>query len=425
MSIAYSPLKGDPMKLVPILMFVGMFLISCSNKSENPVTPTPTQEKGDLSFAMNLQQMKVVTNIQITAVKVKIVGPTSLQSDLVIASDSLTASGNFNNLIPGNYTITIIALSQSDTVATGQGAATVSPGRITTANFTLNIVPGGLSINVSWSFNTDLIVYARRVSGVVEIWKMKSDGTGNVKITDVSEGPDWAGLGLSPDRSKIAYAAGPSQNYDVYVISIDGTGKTKITSRTNNFLYYYSPYWLTNSRLWVSVARNGDEGKRDMIEINSDGTGISWITQNTSRSTHFGCLSPDKSKVVFDEGNPYASASTEVYIADYPSLTNKVQIANPVNPGAESAGGWNIDNLIILSVSKIYSVKSDGSAITTLSTGSTNEWSPQFSPNGSKILYSSNPDGYVSYYLMNADGNNKQLLLAGSQSIELLQYSWR
>jgi TolB protein len=177
--------------------------------------------------------------------------------------------------------------------------------------------------------------------------------------------------------------------------------------------------------LFVHIARNGNEGKRDVIEMDANGNNIVWLTQSSTRSIHTGGLSPDGTKIVFDEGNPYASATTEVYIADYPTFANKLQIANPAVPGAEYAGGWNSANLIVMSVASVYTVNSDGSGLDTLTAGTDSEWGAMFSPDGNKIIFSTNPGGITSYYVMDSNGGNRTLLLAGSASVELLSYSWR
>ena len=278
-----------------------------------------------------------------------------------------------------------------------------------------------ISFKTYQSMSGSVIIYGRNESNAWQIWKMNPDGSNNAKIADVTEGSLF-GLTLSPDRSKIAYAAGSSNNFNIYVLNFDGSAKNKITASSSDFLYYYSPKWKDNSRLFVQIARNGNEGKRDGIEMNADGSNIVWLTQSSTRSISLGGLSPTGSKIAFAEGTPYAGATTEVYVADYPTFSNKIQIADPENPGAEEYIRWSTLNKIVLSGSRIHTVNPDGTGLTTLSSAGTTEMYPAFSPDGSQIVYIGNNS---SIRVMNADGSNKTNILSATTGTSFGNLDWK
>jgi len=58
----------------------------------------------------------------------------------------------------------------------------------------------------------------------------------------------------------------------------------------------------------------------------------------------------------------------------------------------------------------IYVVNSDGSDLTRLTSGVDNNVYPAFSPNGHKIVFTSNRTGTSQVWLMNADGSNQRQL---------------
>lgn len=126
--------------LVPLLM-----MVSCTQE------PADSEGNSQFTFNMPLSFAKTQAGIQIDSVHVTITGPTNVNGILTISSDSATASGTFTGLIAGNYSISILAFANHDTVAKGSGNATVTPGQITDVNLTLTLLTGGLNINVHWA----------------------------------------------------------------------------------------------------------------------------------------------------------------------------------------------------------------------------------------------------------------------------------
>jgi dipeptidyl aminopeptidase/acylaminoacyl peptidase len=59
--------------------------------------------------------------------------------------------------------------------------------------------------------------------------------------------------------------------------------------------------------------------------------------------------------------------------------------------------------------SEIYVMNSDGTNQTRLTNNSATDYEPTFSPDGSKIAFTSNRDGNDEIYVMNSDGTNQRL----------------
>ena len=70
------------------------------------------------------------------------------------------------------------------------------------------------------------------------------------------------------------------------------------------------------------------------------------------------------------------------------------------------------DNLIRMS--EIYSMETDGSNQVRLTTGSSSNFGPGWSPDGSRIVFNSERDGNVEIYVMNADGSGQMRLTRNS-----------
>lgn len=61
----------------------------------------------------------------------------------------------------------------------------------------------------------------------------------------------------------------------------------------------------------------------------------------------------------------------------------------------------------------IYVAQADGSSLTKLTNGEANDEQPRWSPDGRQIVFISNRDGHSQLYLMNADGSNQRRLTKG------------
>lgn len=58
-----------------------------------------------------------------------------------------------------------------------------------------------------------------------------------------------------------------------------------------------------------------------------------------------------------------------------------------------------------------YEMNADGSGVTRLTDDSSHEWSPAWSPDGTRIAFESDRDGRVGIYVMNADGTEVSRLI--------------
>ena len=57
---------------------------------------------------------------------------------------------------------------------------------------------------------------------------------------------------------------------------------------------------------------------------------------------------------------------------------------------------------------EIYTMGTDGSSLTKLTSNSAHEYEPTWSPDGSQIAFLSERDGNSEIYVMNADGSNQR-----------------
>lgn len=132
-------------RLVFVIPFIILILFTACARKHHPTQPT---NLGKMPISMNLSPA-LQHGFNVTRVNVRITkGDFTQTMDMVI--DSTTANGTFTNLEMGTYAIDVSVYDNTLLIATGQGTGTVSPGQTTTVYITLQFVPGGLEIVISW-----------------------------------------------------------------------------------------------------------------------------------------------------------------------------------------------------------------------------------------------------------------------------------
>ncbi len=143
------------MKKVLTAFLIISICYSCSNSISYENSP----QKGYITLTMPLSSIKDALRISIDSIGVAISGPSQIKGQLLISSDSTFASGLFNNLITGDYLISVIAFSNKDSIATGNGSAKVSPGKTTNVKISMRLLTGNLTILVNWIPSDGLVAY--------------------------------------------------------------------------------------------------------------------------------------------------------------------------------------------------------------------------------------------------------------------------
>jgi dipeptidyl aminopeptidase/acylaminoacyl peptidase len=256
------------------------------------------------------------------------------------------------------------------------------------------------------------IVFARTVAGSTKIWGMKADGTGQVQLTT---GPEIDGApSLSRDKTKIAFSRvqSTSSNYEIYSMNVDGTGLTKLTNSSG---YDSEPAWSPDG---TKIAYTSDRYSSfypnyEIVVMNANGTNVTRLTN--SPGIDWGpAWSPDGRKIAFTTGRYASPASlatlfTEdiaVMNADGTLVTRLTN--NPLLP-FNYQPTWSPDGTMIaftdsvFSSPLIYTIHVDGTQLTRLTNGSSNNSEPAWGANG-KILFASNRSGSSQIFSMNADG---------------------
>ena len=261
------------------------------------------------------------------------------------------------------------------------------------------------------------IVYQGSVSGTYDIFVMSSDGSSRINLTNHSSydfDPDW-----SPDGKQIVFASSRSGGSEIYKMQADGSNLIRVTTNADED---WGPAWSPDGTKIAFVSRRGTNNQ--IFVMNSDGGSLTQLTNFTDTSTSWGQdgsprWSPNGEKIVFwhytagSKGNP-----SEIYTmnSDGSGLT-----AITSNSAYSYFPDWSPSgNKIVFAINgfsriEIYSINSDGTNQTRLTFDSGFKFDPAWSPDGTKIVYDVDgpniADNYI--YTMNADGTNQVQLPGG------------
>lgn len=294
-----------------------------------------------------------------------------------------------------------------------------------------------------------------------EIWVISSDGTGEHRVTNNStpdSDPDWSGdgtkivfsrfnadvavinldgtgetflaVGKSPvcsrDGTKIAYVRQDADNGGIYVMNADGTSQIRILQdvpgQTGH--QYVEPAWQPLPLLPNTFVING--------RITSVGGGLAGVTVNLSGTSTATATTDAQGNYQFNNlpagGNYTLTPSFASYRFEPPSrsFTNLSSSQTANFNATELCQTQNClinGKIAFVRGNEIYTMNSDGTGQTNITNIPATDTEPAYSPNGARIVFSSNRDGNFEIYRMNEDGANVVRLTNNSAADQMPSYS--
>ncbi len=213
------------------------------------------------------------------------------------------------------------------------------------------------------------------------------------------------------------------RNNDVYTMNPDGSGVVNLTDN-GTAIADNDPSWSPNGKQIAFESRR--DGDSEVYVMDADGTNVKRLTfsKGEDRGTSW---SPDGSKIVFhstrDPGvegqmGHHGPVNFEIYVMNADG-SNQTNISN--NPFFDAQPDWSPDGSTIVWNStrdslpggvnfEIYAMNPDGSNVRRLTTSVGEDSGPQWSPNGREVSFQSRrvdrngPN--LEIYTMSADGSD-------------------
>lgn len=215
--------------------------------------------------------------------------------------------------------------------------------------------------------NLRAIIYRREGDRDPELVKMAPDGSKKVFLTcnvDDDYLPDW-----SMDRTTIVYARDVAGNFNVARISSEGEQARDLTSHIE---VDYFPVWSANDKSIIFASTR--DGDYEIYELNlKEEHRLTQLTSNATRKC-------GNSRCPIHDIDPNASVTGSIAFR------------------SNRDGDYDI-----------YVMRANGNGVKNLTRNRFSDEAPAWSPDGNRIVYSSDQGGDQELYLRNAAGRVKQL----------------
>jgi len=248
-----------------------------------------------------------------------------------------------------------------------------------------------------------------------EIYLSNLDGSNRVNLTNF-QGDDFRPA-WSPDGKRLAFNCLRTQlgtfggNQRICLLNADGTGFKVLTETSTD---EYEPAWSPDGKQITYATNSG------IFVMNADGTSRRRVFDSTICG--WPDWSPDGRSIVFWLNgeiwvtNIFTSTSLRLTINSFEDTLPKYSPDGSKIVFVSSPDGSTFPNY------EIFVMNADGTGRTRLTNNSVWETSPDWSPDGKKIVYTNMGSGMAgdsSVYVMNADGTNPARVSSG------LSATWR
>ena len=225
------------------------------------------------------------------------------------------------------------------------------------------------------------IVFTSNRNGNTEIYSMRADGKRQKRLTKnecSDEAPWW-----SPDRSRIVFTSNRSGNWDIFVMNADGTSPVQLTNAEKDDTF---PCWSPDGK--KIAFQSNREGHFALYTMNTDGTEQHEIKILQEAPASKGDRKKGKARPSDQKGKKY-DYTHPVWFPDSTTLDYT----------KESGDGANL-----------WKTGLEGKQPLQLTRNTRTNMCPSVSPDGHRILFSSNEGEQFQIYTLDEEGKTMTLI---------------
>jgi Tol biopolymer transport system component len=247
-----------------------------------------------------------------------------------------------------------------------------------------------------------------------DIYRMAMDGSGLVRLTQ-GDSNFFAGP-WSPDGQRILFTGFGLIHSYVGIMNADGSGQVDLSRQPDSDEGF--PAWSPDGKRIAFTSRR--DGNNEIYVMGADGSNPTRLTFEPG-DDFAPTWSPDGKQIAFVSDRDQMAGIYDLYIMAADG--SQVRRLTRPEPGGltndtaiDYSPAWSPDGTRIAFRSHhngpadIYVINVDGSGLLNLTGGKGDNWSPNWSPDGTQIIFQTNRDGNWEIYLMNADGSQPRNL---------------
>jgi Tol biopolymer transport system component len=283
------------------------------------------------------------------------------------------------------------------------------------------------ALDLAWSPDGSKLAFARSTSngGSIGLWVMDADGSKQRSLTEVAsaQSPAW-----SPDGRQIAFAGhGPGTDHDtLFVMDADGSGAQEIRGLPVEAL---SPSWQpvleepTPTPPAPGTKANGvivfQSQDGDVYEVESDGSGLRELFPASRDITQIawaldgnliawaGAVDGGYGIYVSAPDGSDARRLTDGANDGWPAWSpdgTRIAFSSSSDPDASRCSRdaeWNL-----ICRTDLYVMRADGSELARITSDPAPEYDPEWSPDGIRIAFTKSDLSGTAIWIANADGSD-------------------
>jgi hypothetical protein len=341
---------------------------------------------------------------------------TSAENSYVVEFDDLRIS------LPGTYRLVV---SAPGTTSYTTGSFTVLPARGTIHGTVMSVVTGPLA-GVLVTVNPGGRTVTTNVTGAYEISGIAPGETSLIvsNLPTSCFGLEGRDISVTPGQirqedfevicHRVAYQLFESPDFEIAVMNADGSGQARLT---NNDLQEFSPAWSPDG---TKLAFSSDG---EIYVMNANGTGVTALTDDAFFDSH-PSWSPDGGKIAYRSVRALNTGAIFIINADGSDEPSRI-----TSDGHYGAPEWSPDGAKIAFGlgSDLYIMNANGTNQTEIWNNELANGDPAWSPDGTKIAFSAgvpggeegNNDYTYEIYVINADGSGPAAQITRNSQLDI------